>query len=330
MASTISLRVKIYIESIRSELFRRVYVPDSFSIGDLIQSINSRLLSERIEGEIYFMFNEYQVDLVEESRLGGILFPEDVLLVRSMIENNSLLYVNGRIITPVASVSDTTATADSPSDTTATAASAAVAIPPPLENYDEDDEYDNEEEYEDELTRNISFQLLNLMQQSLGASAAVTNVNGSNVLELNIHDLARTSEMDSFLDVFSVATNLNGPVAVAPPIDILTTTMNTANLLSSFLSIIQGAAPLPSAYTDIVVGLDKNDLDKLKVDTYINFADTSRDTCSVCIDKFVPDDTCRELVCQHLFHKDCIDHWLDDNISCPVCRTECGKGIPKL
>jgi hypothetical protein len=318
MTSTIALRVKIYIENTGGELFRRVYVPDSFSIGDLIQSINSRLLSERIQGEIYFMFNEYQVDLVDESRLGGILFPEDVLLVRSMIENNSLLYVNGRMITPVASASDIL-----------TEASAPVAIPPPLDN-DEDDEDDNEEEYEDELTRNISLQLLNLMQQSLGASAAVTNVNGSNVLELNIHDLAHTSEMNSFLDVFSGVANVNGPVAVAPPLDILTSTIATANLFSSLLSIIQGAAPLPSAYTDVVVGLDKNDLDKLKVDTYINFADTSRDTCSVCIDKFNPDDTCRELVCSHLFHKDCIDHWLDNNISCPVCRTECGKGIPKL
>jgi hypothetical protein len=320
MASTIALRVKIYIESIGSELFRRVYVPDSFSVGDLIQSINSRLLSERIEGEIYFMFNEYQVDMVEESRLGGILFPEDVLLVRSMIENNSLLYVNGRIIAPVVNAA------------TATTNASPVAIPPPLDN-GEDDEYEEEREereYEDELTRNISLQLLNLMQQSLEASAAVTDVNGSNVLELNIHDLARNSEANTFIDIFSVTANVNGPVAVAPPLDILTTTINTANLFSSLLSIIQGAAPLPSAYTDVVVGLDKNDLDKLKVDTYKNFADTSRDTCSVCIDKFVPDDTCRELVCHHLFHKDCIDHWLDDNISCPVCRTECGKGIPKM
>jgi hypothetical protein len=320
MASTIALRVKIYIESIGSELFRRVYVPDSFSIGDLIQSINSRLSYERIEGEIYFMFNEYQVDMVEESRLGGILFPEDVLLVRSMIENNSLLYVNGRIIAPVVTAASPSTAATTMDD------SAPLAIPPPLDN----DEDDDEEEYEDELTRNISLQLLNLMQQSLGASAAVTNVNGSNVLELNIHDLARNSEANSFLDIFSVTANVNGPVAVAPPADILTSTIATANLFSSLLSIIQGAAPLPSAYTDVVVGLDKNDLDKLKVDTYLNFADTSRDTCSICIDKFVPDDTCRELVCQHLFHKDCIDHWLDDNISCPVCRTECGKGIPKM
>ena len=313
MASTIALRVKIYIESIGSELFRRVYVPDSFSIGDLIQSINSRLLSERIEGEIYFMFNEYQVEMVEESRLGGILFPEDVLLVRSMIENNSLLYVNGRIITPV------------PSDTSVPATAAPLVIPPPLENDDDEDELDDEE-YEDEYTRNISLQLLNMMRQSLGVGAVVSDGNGSNFLELNIDDLARTSETDSFLDVFSGAASVTGPVAVAPPADILT----TANLFSSLLSIIQAASPLPSAYTDVVVGLDKTDLDKLKVDTYQNFADTSRDTCSVCIDKFAPDDTCRELVCEHLFHKDCIDHWLSDNISCPVCRTECGKGVPKL
>jgi hypothetical protein len=323
MASNIALRVKIYIESIGSELFRRLYVPDSFSIGELIQSINTRLLSERIEGEIYFMFNEYQVDMVEESRLGGILFPEDILLVRSMIENNSLLYVNGRIIVPPVAANAANAAAEEAS----VIPNGPQAVPPPLEEYsdEEDGEENDEQDYEDQAIQNISQQLLALMQGG---------VQGQNVLELNIHSNAAALELNSFLDVFSNIANLQPmPVAVAPPIagaGVINNTIMTANLFSDLLTILQNPGGVAGNYQDVVVGLDKNDLDKQKVDTYINFGDSTRDSCSVCIDKFIPDDICRELKCNHLFHKDCIDHWLSDNISCPVCRTECGKGVPKL
>ena len=307
MTSTICLRVKIYIESIGSELFRQLYVPDSFSIGDLIQYINTRLENERIRGDIYYMFNEYQADMLEESRLGSMLFPEDILLVRSMIENNSLLYVNGQIIT-------------------ATDVQEPVAVPPPLEEYsdEEDADYDN-----DPIVQNISQQLLNLMQGSLAG----------NISEVTIHNSEITMELNSFLDVFSNLANLQPlavplamPVAVPPPIGggVVNDTILTANLFADLITILQNPGVVPRNYQDVVVGLDKNDLDKLKIDTYLNFADTTRDTCSVCIDKFIPDDICRELKCSHLFHKDCIDHWLSDNISCPVCRKECGLGVPKL
>ena len=325
MASTIALRVKIYIESIGSELFRRLYVPDSFTIGDLIEYINTRLAGERIEGEIYFMFNEFQVDMVDESRLGGILFPQDILLVRSMIENNSLLFVNGRIIAPASSVSVASA---------ATSASVVaevpgpLAVPPPVEEYSDDEEGDDENQYyEDQAIQNISQQLLALMQGG---------TQGQNVVEFNIHSNAAALELNSFIDVFSTLANLQVvPVAVAPPIanvgvGVINNTILTANLFSDLITILQNPGTIAGNYQDVVVGLDKNDLDKQKVDTYLNFGDSTRDSCSVCIDKFTEDDTCRELNCGHLFHKDCIDHWLSDNISCPVCRTECGKGIPKL
>jgi hypothetical protein len=31
-----------------------------------------------------------------------------------------------------------------------------------------------------------------------------------------------------------------------------------------------------------------------------------------------------------LFHRDCVDHWLESNIKCPVCRNETGRGVPKI
>ena len=370
MASTIAIRVKIFIENIGSQLFRRFYVPDSFTIGDLIEYIDIQLSRESIQGEIYFMFNEYQTDMVDESRLGSILFPEDILLVRSMIENNSLLFVNGRITEPPSSSTSTASVVSTPTASVVStpssrqftssiasnssfgtfAASASVSnsnvststsisitshspleFPPPLEDYSDDDEEEEEDDYEEQAIQNISQQLLSLMQGNAGSE---------NTVEFNIHSNDQALELNSFLDVFSNLANLQPmpmpmPLAVAPPIvgasaGVINNTILTANLFSDLLTILQNPSVIPGNYQDVVVGLDKNDLDKQKIDTYSNFTDNTCDSCSICIDKFAQDDTCRELKCHHLFHKDCIDHWLEDNISCPICRTECGKGVPKV
>eukprot|EP00271_Cylindrocystis_brebissonii_P021262 TRINITY_DN748_c0_g2_i1.p1 TRINITY_DN748_c0_g2~~TRINITY_DN748_c0_g2_i1.p1 ORF type:complete len:228 (+),score=14.32 TRINITY_DN748_c0_g2_i1:221-904(+) len=43
--------------------------------------------------------------------------------------------------------------------------------------------------------------------------------------------------------------------------------------------------------------------------------------CSVCLITYKDEDTSRRLdKCGHSFHKDCIDHWLSANASCPLCR----------
>ncbi|KAK8508002.1 hypothetical protein V6N13_055466 [Hibiscus sabdariffa] len=46
-------------------------------------------------------------------------------------------------------------------------------------------------------------------------------------------------------------------------------------------------------------------------------------TCAVCLCKIEEDDEIRELRCNHLFHKVCLDRWLGYSYSstCPVCRT---------
>lgn len=43
--------------------------------------------------------------------------------------------------------------------------------------------------------------------------------------------------------------------------------------------------------------------------------------CAVCLCEFENDDTLRLLPrCNHAFHPDCIDSWLKDHTTCPVCR----------
>jgi len=43
-------------------------------------------------------------------------------------------------------------------------------------------------------------------------------------------------------------------------------------------------------------------------------------SCSVCISDFESGELTRKLPCGHKFHKDCIDTWMDMNITCPICK----------
>ncbi|KAJ0230035.1 E3 ubiquitin-protein ligase XERICO [Hirschfeldia incana] len=44
--------------------------------------------------------------------------------------------------------------------------------------------------------------------------------------------------------------------------------------------------------------------------------------CSVCLSKFEEDSEINKLTCGHLFHKTCLEKWIDYwNITCPLCRT---------
>ncbi|KAM5585085.1 E3 ubiquitin-protein ligase ATL6-like [Rosa sericea] len=44
--------------------------------------------------------------------------------------------------------------------------------------------------------------------------------------------------------------------------------------------------------------------------------------CAVCLNEFSDDETLRVLPCNHVFHPWCIDAWLADNKTCPVCRAK--------
>ncbi|XP_012582401.1 PREDICTED: RING finger protein 150 isoform X4 [Condylura cristata] len=54
------------------------------------------------------------------------------------------------------------------------------------------------------------------------------------------------------------------------------------------------------------------------------------DNCAVCIEGYKPNDVVRILPCRHLFHKSCVDPWLLDHRTCPMCKMNVLKalGIP--
>ena len=43
-------------------------------------------------------------------------------------------------------------------------------------------------------------------------------------------------------------------------------------------------------------------------------------TCPICLDNYIKNDELYKLMCNHYYHKKCIDNWLSNNPSCPLCR----------
>ncbi|XP_072315319.1 RING finger protein 150-like [Eucyclogobius newberryi] len=51
------------------------------------------------------------------------------------------------------------------------------------------------------------------------------------------------------------------------------------------------------------------------------------DNCAVCIEGYKANDVVRILPCRHLFHKACVDPWLLDHRTCPMCKMNILKAL---
>lgn len=45
--------------------------------------------------------------------------------------------------------------------------------------------------------------------------------------------------------------------------------------------------------------------------------------CPICLEDYVPGSTLRRLHCSHQFHQPCLDKWLQQKATCPICQGEC-------
>ncbi|XP_054583804.1 E3 ubiquitin-protein ligase RNF149 isoform X2 [Eptesicus fuscus] len=55
--------------------------------------------------------------------------------------------------------------------------------------------------------------------------------------------------------------------------------------------------------------------------------DVDAENCAVCIENFKVKDVIRILPCKHIFHRVCIDPWLSDHHTCPMCKLDVIKAL---
>uniref|UniRef100_A0A4W3JWM2 E3 ubiquitin-protein ligase DZIP3-like n=1 Tax=Callorhinchus milii TaxID=7868 RepID=A0A4W3JWM2_CALMI len=55
-------------------------------------------------------------------------------------------------------------------------------------------------------------------------------------------------------------------------------------------------------------------------ETRVQLQSTEEDPCVICHEELVPSEDCYMLECKHVFHRKCIDHWLKEQSTCPICR----------
>ncbi|XP_036381660.1 E3 ubiquitin-protein ligase RNF6-like [Megalops cyprinoides] len=69
-------------------------------------------------------------------------------------------------------------------------------------------------------------------------------------------------------------------------------------------------------------GLTKEQIDNLSTRTYgqASLEGEVGRACSVCINEYAQGNKLRRLPCTHEFHIHCIDRWLSENNTCPICR----------
>ncbi|XP_067949813.1 E3 ubiquitin-protein ligase Arkadia-like [Watersipora subatra] len=56
---------------------------------------------------------------------------------------------------------------------------------------------------------------------------------------------------------------------------------------------------------------------------------SSNEKCTICISEYKTSEHVRRLPCLHLFHRDCVDRWLNSNKRCPMCRVDIEATIPE-
>ncbi|XP_077014998.1 E3 ubiquitin-protein ligase RNF6 [Tamandua tetradactyla] len=73
---------------------------------------------------------------------------------------------------------------------------------------------------------------------------------------------------------------------------------------------------------DRIRGLTKEQIDNLSTRNYEHSSIDGElnKICSVCISDYVTGNKLRQLPCMHEFHIHCIDRWLSENCTCPICR----------
>eukprot|EP00834_Sanchytrium_tribonematis_P002207 NODE_63_length_26141_cov_1.022656.p18 type:complete len:179 gc:universal NODE_63_length_26141_cov_1.022656:14673-15209(+) len=79
-----------------------------------------------------------------------------------------------------------------------------------------------------------------------------------------------------------------------------------------------------NAQRDVIDLTDEKWEWKLTIAKHKNNDNVLEETCSICLEHYKRNEKCIELKCNHVFHRACVSHWLQQNNSCPLCRCKAG------
>lgn len=88
-------------------------------------------------------------------------------------------------------------------------------------------------------------------------------------------------------------------------IDIVIPVLNNSNISEILIELLQGE--------------EKENIEKNT--KLVTVEGPTKKACSICLEEYIIGQQLRKTKCNHLFHVDCIDHWLERNNTCPNCRT---------
>jgi hypothetical protein len=101
------------------------------------------------------------------------------------------------------------------------------------------------------------------------------------------------------------------------------TTNASPEVLTTLMSAFFNMSNLPNMEQyQTTDGLTRREIDmNSRIINYTDAVDLDSSSCPICTVDWQHGDTLRKLnMCRHYFHKDCIDTWLADHDTCPMCR----------
>ena len=70
-------------------------------------------------------------------------------------------------------------------------------------------------------------------------------------------------------------------------------------------------------------GMSKDKIKEIPLKPYHKALFEDNCQCIICMESFSENELVKQLPCGHIFHGDCIDHWLSQQKNCPFCKAEC-------
>ncbi|ANM62281.1 RING-H2 finger protein 2B [Arabidopsis thaliana] len=96
-------------------------------------------------------------------------------------------------------------------------------------------------------------------------------------------------------------------------------------LLATFFRHVRSLLLFPSSAPVVVVTSNLSVLaDQLNLNRLFSYrySDNAASDCIVCLSKLKTGEEVRKLDCRHVFHKQCLEGWLQHlNFNCPLCRS---------